>query len=78
MTTETVTELLDLDDIAELAAQLRVDSIRCSTSAGPGSTSHAGPESTIHVLVPLSVNGPGLAARIPTIPCSESSVRVTA
>jgi transketolase len=36
MTTETVTELLDLDDIAELAAQLRVDSIRCSTSAGSG------------------------------------------
>ena len=24
-----------LDDIRELAAQLRVDSIRCSTAAGP-------------------------------------------
>src|SRR5580658_6043121 len=36
MTTDTVTELLDLDDIAELAAQLRVDSIRSSTSAGSG------------------------------------------
>src|ERR1700691_5155758 len=36
MTTDTATELLDLDDIAELAAQLRVDSIRSSTSAGSG------------------------------------------
>jgi transketolase len=36
MTTETVTETTDLDTIAELAAQLRVDSIRSSTSAGSG------------------------------------------
>ena len=36
MTTETVTELTGLDTIAELAAQLRVDSIRSSTSAGSG------------------------------------------
>ena len=36
MTTETVTEMTDLDAIAELAAQLRVDSIRSSTSAGSG------------------------------------------
>jgi transketolase len=36
MTTETVTETISLDAIAELAAQLRVDSIRCSTSAGSG------------------------------------------
>ena len=36
MTTETVTELISLDEIAELAAQLRVDSIRSSTSAGSG------------------------------------------
>src|ERR1700684_4308963 len=36
MTTDTATELLDLDDIAELAAQLRVDSIRSSTAAGSG------------------------------------------
>ena len=36
MTTETVTEMTDLDTIAELAAQLRVDSIRSSTSAGSG------------------------------------------
>ena len=36
MTTETVTELINLDAVAELAAQLRVDSIRSSTSAGSG------------------------------------------
>ena len=36
MTTETVTEVTSLDTIAELAAQLRVDSIRSSTSAGSG------------------------------------------
>ena len=36
MTTETATELIGLDTIAELAAQLRVDSIRSSTSAGSG------------------------------------------
>ena len=36
MTTETVTEMTPLDTIAELAAQLRVDSIRSSTSAGSG------------------------------------------
>jgi transketolase len=36
MTTETVTEMTALDTIAELAAQLRVDSIRSSTSAGSG------------------------------------------
>jgi transketolase len=36
MTTATVTELTDLDAVAELAAQLRVDSIRSSTSAGSG------------------------------------------
>ncbi len=36
MTTETVTESTGLDTIAELAAQLRVDSIRSSTSAGSG------------------------------------------
>ncbi len=36
MTTETVTETTRLDAIAELAAQLRVDSIRSSTSAGSG------------------------------------------
>jgi transketolase len=36
MTTETVTELTSLDTVAELAAQLRVDSIRSSTSAGSG------------------------------------------
>ena len=36
MTTEPVTEMTGLDTIAELAAQLRVDSIRSSTSAGSG------------------------------------------
>ncbi len=36
MTTETVTETTGLESIAELAAQLRVDSIRSSTSAGSG------------------------------------------
>ncbi len=36
MTTETVTETTGLDTIAALAAQLRVDSIRSSTSAGSG------------------------------------------
>ena len=36
MTTETVTGTNDLDTIAELAAQLRVDSVRSSTSAGSG------------------------------------------
>jgi transketolase len=36
MTTETVSEMTPLDTIAELAAQLRVDSIRSSTSAGSG------------------------------------------
>jgi transketolase len=36
MTSETVTEMTRLDTIAELAAQLRVDSIRSSTSAGSG------------------------------------------
>ncbi len=36
MTSETVTETNDLESIAELAAQLRVDSIRSSTSAGSG------------------------------------------
>ncbi len=34
--TESVTEASDLDAVGELAAQLRVDSIRCSTSAGSG------------------------------------------
>ena len=34
--TDTVTEMSGLDTVAELAAQLRVDSIRCSTSAGSG------------------------------------------
>jgi transketolase len=36
MTSETVTEITQLDTVAELAAQLRVDSIRSSTSAGSG------------------------------------------
>ena len=36
MTSETATQVTDLDTIAELAAQLRVDSIRSSTSAGSG------------------------------------------
>jgi transketolase len=36
MTSETVTERAHLDFISGLAAQLRVDSIRCSTSAGSG------------------------------------------
>ena len=36
MTTDTVSETTPLDTIAELAAQLRVDSIRSSTSAGSG------------------------------------------
>ena len=36
MTTEAATQLTGLDTIAELAAQLRVDSIRSSTSAGSG------------------------------------------
>ncbi len=36
MTTETVTEMTGLDTIEDLAAQLRVDSIRSSTSAGSG------------------------------------------
>jgi transketolase len=36
MTSETVTEMTNLDSIAGLAAQLRVDSIRSSTSAGSG------------------------------------------
>ncbi|HTU38237.1 MAG TPA: transketolase [Acidimicrobiales bacterium] len=34
--TDTVTEETGLDTVAQLAAQLRVDSIRCSTSAGSG------------------------------------------
>ena len=34
--TTTMHDGLDLDQISELAAQLRVDSIRCSTSAGSG------------------------------------------
>jgi transketolase len=36
MTTDTVSETTPVDTIAELAAQLRVDSIRSSTSAGSG------------------------------------------
>jgi transketolase len=36
MTTDAATHLTDLDTVAELAAQLRVDSIRSSTSAGSG------------------------------------------
>src|ERR1700678_678538 len=36
MTTNTATRVTDLDTVAELAAQLRVDSIRSSTSAGSG------------------------------------------
>jgi transketolase len=36
MTTDETTELTGLDTVAELAAQLRVDSIRSSTSAGSG------------------------------------------
>jgi transketolase len=36
MTTQIVTEMADLETVAELAAQLRVDSIRSSTSAGSG------------------------------------------
>jgi transketolase len=36
MTVETGTEMVGFDAIAELAAQLRVDSVRSSTSAGSG------------------------------------------
>jgi transketolase len=36
MTTTQPASLIGLDKVAELAAQLRVDSIRCSTSAGSG------------------------------------------
>jgi transketolase len=36
MTAETETEIVELDVVAELGAQLRVDSIRSSTSAGSG------------------------------------------
>src|SRR3984885_8798120 len=36
MTTTTTTQVTDLETVAELAAQLRVDSIRSSTSAGSG------------------------------------------
>ena len=36
MTANTATQVTDLDTVAELAAQLRVDSIRSSTSAGSG------------------------------------------
>ena len=36
MTTTTLTPPIGLDTVAELAAQLRVDSIRSSTSAGSG------------------------------------------
>src|ERR1700728_4497877 len=36
MTTNTAPQVTHLDTVAELAAQLRVDSIRCSTSAGSG------------------------------------------
>src|SRR5271166_5949372 len=36
MASETATQVTDLDTIAEVAAQLRVDSIRSSTSAGSG------------------------------------------
>src|SRR5580704_16061642 len=36
MTTDTATEVTALDTVAELAAQLRVDSILSSTSAGSG------------------------------------------
>jgi transketolase len=36
MTTDAATRVTDLDTVAELAAQLRVDSIRSSTSAGSG------------------------------------------
>ena len=36
MTSDTATQVTDLDTVAQLAAQLRVDSIRSSTSAGSG------------------------------------------
>src|ERR1700722_17699803 len=36
MTADTATRVTDLDTVAELAAQLRVDSIRSSTRAGSG------------------------------------------
>ena len=55
MTSETATQVTDLDTIAELAAQLRVDSIRSSTSAGSGHpTSSMSAADLIGVLVRAS------------------------
>ncbi len=45
----------------------------CAGSAGPGSITHAGIAPTIHVFVPVSVNGPGFSARI-----ADDVVRVRA
>jgi transketolase len=67
MTTETVTEKTPLDTIGELAAQLRVDSIRSSTSAGSGHpTSSMSAADLIAVLAARHLrydwNNPGAAA----------------
>jgi transketolase len=67
MTTETVTEKTPLDTIGELAAQLRVDSIRSSTSAGSGHpTSSMSAADLIAVLAARHLcydwNDPGAAA----------------
>ena len=40
---------------------------RCAASAGPGSTTHAGPRPTTQVFVPDSVIGPGFEARTRTM-----------
>ncbi len=67
MTPETVTENTPLDTIGELAAQLRVDSIRSSTSAGSGHpTSSMSAADLIAVLAARHLrynwNDPGAAA----------------
>src|SRR5690349_8728099 len=46
---------------------------RCASIAGPGSTTQAGSRPSNHVLVPDSVNGPGLWARTPATSKSAGS-----
>ena len=63
-------------DAAQAASPLELGQTeprRARPAAGPGSTSQAGARPTIHEFVPVSVNGPGLAARTPTMSCSAST-----
>ena len=77
MTPDTVTDMTPLDTIAELAAQLRVDSIRSSTSAGSGHpTSSMSAADLIAVLVRVTCATTG-TTHTPRPTTISSSPRVT-